>query len=115
MLAGELDKIAGLYGGKLRVLKVDSDEEPRIASALKVYGLPTIFLIKVHLGASKQRGRGIAVVSMRRPLAYACTYISFHPFSRGQEGQLVHRMEGALPASELTKLINHHLFGAEAA
>lgn len=48
ILAGELDKVAGLYGGKLRVLKVDSDEEPRIASALKVYGLPTIFFIKVR-------------------------------------------------------------------
>jgi len=47
-LAGELDKVAGLYGGKLRVLKVDSDEEPRIATALKVYGLPTIFFIKVR-------------------------------------------------------------------
>jgi thioredoxin-like negative regulator of GroEL len=31
----------------LRMLKVDSDAEPRIASALKVYGLPTIFFMKV--------------------------------------------------------------------
>jgi hypothetical protein len=30
---------------------------------------------------------------------------------RSQEGQLVFRVEGAMPASELTKLINHHLFG----
>jgi thioredoxin-like negative regulator of GroEL len=45
-----LDKVAGLYNDKLRVLKVDSDEEPRIASALKVYGLPTIFFIKVRTG-----------------------------------------------------------------
>lgn len=29
-----------------------------------------------------------------------------------QEGQLVYRVEGALPASDLTKLINEHLFGA---
>jgi hypothetical protein len=32
----------------IRMLKVDSDAEPRIASALKVYGLPTIFFMKVH-------------------------------------------------------------------
>ena len=38
ILAGELDKVKGLYKDKLRVLKVDSDEEPAIASALKVYG-----------------------------------------------------------------------------
>lgn len=48
LLAGEMDKVAGLYKDKLRVLKVDSDEEPRIASALKVYGLPTIFFIKAR-------------------------------------------------------------------
>jgi len=40
ILAGELDKVKGLYKDKLRVLKVDSDEEPAIASALKVYGTP---------------------------------------------------------------------------
>ncbi|EWM27147.1 thioredoxin m [Nannochloropsis gaditana] len=74
ILAGELDKVKGLYKDKLRVLKVDSDEEPRIASALKVYGLPTIFFIR--------------------------------------EGQLIHRVEGAMPASELTKLVNHYCFGA---
>lgn len=56
ILAGELDKVAGLYKEKLRVLKVDSDEEPRIASALKVYGLPTIFFIKVWMGVVKERG-----------------------------------------------------------
>jgi hypothetical protein len=33
-----------------RMLKVDSDEEPAIASALKVYGLPTIFFMKVRAG-----------------------------------------------------------------
>lgn len=48
LLAGEMDKVAGLYKDKLRVLKVDSDEEPRIASALKVYGLPTVFFIKAR-------------------------------------------------------------------
>jgi thioredoxin-like negative regulator of GroEL len=31
------------------MLKVDSDAEPRIASALKVYGLPTIFFMKVGI------------------------------------------------------------------
>lgn len=36
-------------GWRCRLLKVDSDLEPRIASALKVYGLPTIFLMKVRM------------------------------------------------------------------
>jgi len=45
-----LDKLAGDYGDKLRILKVDSDEEARIASALRVYGLPTLIFLKVgHL------------------------------------------------------------------
>lgn len=48
--------MAGLYKDKLRVLKVDSDEEPRIASALKVYGLPTIFFIKVSINTGLMVG-----------------------------------------------------------
>ena len=33
------------YGGKCRFLKIDSDEEPEVASVLKINGLPTILFI----------------------------------------------------------------------
>ena len=73
LLAPELEHVAGLYKDKLRILKLDSDEEPQVASMLKVYGLPTVLFMK--------------------------------------EGKVVYRAEGALPASEVSRLINLHIFG----
>lgn len=73
LLAPELEHVAGLYKDKLRILKLDSDEEPQVASMLKVYGLPTVLFMK--------------------------------------EGKVVYRAEGALPAAEVSRLINLHLFG----
>ncbi|KAG5187117.1 thioredoxin-related protein [Tribonema minus] len=46
MLAPELEKAAEELGGQVRVLKIDSDKEDAITSALRVYGLPTLLYIK---------------------------------------------------------------------
>ena len=73
LLAPELEHVAKLYKDKLRILKLDSDEEPQVASMLKVYGLPTVLFMK--------------------------------------EGKVVYRAEGALPAAEVSRLINLHIFG----
>lgn len=45
-MAPQLEKAAATYGDRLRFLKVDSDEEPEVASILKINGLPTILFIK---------------------------------------------------------------------
>ena len=38
-------QVATEYGEKVRFLKVDSDEEPEVASVLKINGLPTTLFI----------------------------------------------------------------------
>ena len=44
-MAPELEKAAEAFGDRCRFLKVDSDEEPEVASILKINGLPTILFI----------------------------------------------------------------------
>ncbi|CAM9323567.1 unnamed protein product [Choristocarpus tenellus] len=46
MLKPELEEAAKKLEGKVRVVKMDSDEYPDIASALRVYGLPTLMYMK---------------------------------------------------------------------
>ena len=42
LMSPQLEKAAEHFGDKVRFLKVDSDEEPEVASILKINGLPTI-------------------------------------------------------------------------
>ena len=42
MMAPELEKVAEKLGDKVRVLKIDADDEPVVASTLRVQGLPTV-------------------------------------------------------------------------
>jgi thioredoxin 1 len=44
-MAPQLEKAAEHFGDRCRFLKIDSDEEPDVASILKVNGLPTILFI----------------------------------------------------------------------
>ena len=41
-MAPELDKVAEKFGDKLRVLKIDADDEDEVASTLQIRGLPTV-------------------------------------------------------------------------
>jgi len=45
LMAPEFEKVAETFGDRCRVLKIDSDEEPDVASALQIRGLPTVLLI----------------------------------------------------------------------
>ena len=45
-LAPQLEEAAAHFGDRCRFLKVDSDEEPDVASTLNVNGLPTVLFIK---------------------------------------------------------------------
>ena len=42
LMAPELDKVAEKFGDKLRVLKIDADDEDEVASSLQIRGLPTV-------------------------------------------------------------------------
>jgi thioredoxin len=45
LMAPQLEQVAEQYDGKCRFLKIDSDEEPEVATVLKINGLPTTLLI----------------------------------------------------------------------
>jgi len=45
LMAPEFEKVAETFGDRCRVLKIDSDEEPDVANALQIRGLPTVLLI----------------------------------------------------------------------
>ena len=45
LMAPELEKVAEKLGDKVRILKIDADEEPVVASTLRVQGLPTVMFI----------------------------------------------------------------------
>ena len=45
LMAPQLEEVAKKFDGRVRFLKVDSDEEEEVASTLQIRGLPTILLI----------------------------------------------------------------------
>eukprot|EP00184_Porphyridium_aerugineum_P005973 CAMPEP_0184694686 /NCGR_PEP_ID=MMETSP0313-20130426/2558_1 /TAXON_ID=2792 /ORGANISM="Porphyridium aerugineum, Strain SAG 1380-2" /LENGTH=124 /DNA_ID=CAMNT_0027153013 /DNA_START=242 /DNA_END=616 /DNA_ORIENTATION=+ len=55
-LLPELEKLQTKYGSRIKILKVDSDEEPELCSVLRIRGLPTIMFI--HKGELKYRMEG---------------------------------------------------------
>jgi thioredoxin 1 len=46
LLAPVLEKLADAYGGRLKFVKVDVDEEPELARRYDVTGVPTLLLFK---------------------------------------------------------------------
>lgn len=46
MIAPVVEEVATEYAGKLKVLKLNTDENPDIASRYKIMGIPTLLLFK---------------------------------------------------------------------
>lgn len=46
MVAPVVDEIAGEYAGRLKVGKIDVDDQPELASAFQVSSIPMILLVK---------------------------------------------------------------------
>jgi|SRR5436305_169962 thioredoxin 1 len=46
MLSPVLDELAGEYGGKIKIAKVNIDENPNLATQYKVTAIPTLLLFK---------------------------------------------------------------------
>ncbi len=53
MMAPELDKLAGEMAGKLKVVKLNTDENMQTASQYQITGIPCLILFKG--GSEKQR------------------------------------------------------------
>jgi len=56
ILAAELTKLTELTGGKVRVVKVDTDEEEQLASGLQIRGLPTMVFIREGAAVYRMEG-----------------------------------------------------------
>lgn len=46
MMGPILDEIAGKYPGKIKVVKVNSDENPNLSTQYRIQGIPTIILFR---------------------------------------------------------------------
>ena len=56
MLAPTVDEIAAEYAGKIKVAKVNVDEQPEIALNYKIMSIPTLILFKDGAAADKAVG-----------------------------------------------------------
>lgn len=56
MLSPVLDELAGEMSGKIKILKVNVDEEPELASKFGVMSIPTVIAFKQGKAANKVVG-----------------------------------------------------------
>lgn len=74
-----LDEVAGRYAGRVKVVKVNVDEEPNLAAAFRVQGIPTLAvvhgnkLVDTQVGFAGRKGieqlfdRAVATAGAARP------------------------------------------------
>jgi thioredoxin 1 len=46
MISPTVEELAKEYGGKIKVMKLNTDENPEIASRYKIMGIPTVMFFK---------------------------------------------------------------------
>lgn len=63
LLAHELEKVAEDMGDKVEILKLDVDENPDLASALKISGLPTMIFMGLDDSKPALRSQGMMKAS----------------------------------------------------
>lgn len=51
-----LDELAGRYSGRVKVVKINVDEEPGLAAAFKVQGIPTLAVVRANTIVDHQVG-----------------------------------------------------------
>jgi thioredoxin len=56
MMAGILEEVKGQMGDRLKVVKIDSDKYPDLATEYHVYALPTLILFKQGKQVEKIEG-----------------------------------------------------------
>ena len=58
MIAPALEEIAGSLGSKVKILKLNVDENPQIAAKYGIQSIPTLMIFKGGKEASRQIGAG---------------------------------------------------------
>ncbi|KAK9815209.1 hypothetical protein WJX72_000019 [[Myrmecia] bisecta] len=59
LLAQELETVAAEMGDAVRIVKVDTDENPELASQLQIQGLPTIVFVGMDMEKPALRTEGL--------------------------------------------------------
>ncbi|KAA8497613.1 Thioredoxin Y, chloroplastic [Porphyridium purpureum] len=112
-LVPELEKLEKQYAGRIKILKVDSDEEADLCTALKIRGLPTLMFIQS--GTLKYRMEGALAAEQ---LAMISEQADRNPqrFIVAQEKLFAPSMSRVLPLEprifrqRLTHFFHHHCF-----
>ena len=58
MIAPALEEIAGTLGGKVKIVKLNVDENPKTAAKFGIMSIPTLMVFKDGKEASRQVGAG---------------------------------------------------------
>lgn len=58
MIGPVLEELAGTYAGKVKVAKINVDEEPHLAANFSVRGIPTLYVLRGGEVIDKQVGFG---------------------------------------------------------
>ncbi len=56
LMAGILEEVKGQLGDRLKIVKIDSDKYPELATEYQVYALPTLILFKQGKQVEKIEG-----------------------------------------------------------
>ncbi|KAK9814013.1 hypothetical protein WJX73_009094 [Symbiochloris irregularis] len=59
LLAQELEKVAKQLGDKVRLIKIDTDENPQLSSDLQIQGLPTMVFVGTDKSKPALRTEGL--------------------------------------------------------
>ena len=68
-MADELKKVAAQLGDEVKILKLDTDKNPNIATALQIQGLPTLVFVGID---PKSRRSGRRACFQRKPSWTSC-------------------------------------------
>ncbi|GAB4818245.1 hypothetical protein N2152v2_005291 [Parachlorella kessleri] len=59
LLAKELETVASTLGDRVKILKIDTDENPEISSQLQIQGLPTLIFVGMDKDRPALRTEGL--------------------------------------------------------
>lgn len=96
MLAPVLEQLAGEYAGKIKLAKINSDEEPELASHFGIRSLPTVKLFR--------NGQVIDEFSGLIPLAGLRDFV--RPHLAGPSDNLLQAAAGAVANNDLEKALS---------